>query len=248
MLRRPPRSTRTDTLFPYTTLFRALAQLADLEQLVREATGVTARGLHRGKDSQPLESVGEVSTDCPTLGDRGGHQRHHGVDSLVAEDVPDESGLRPGRHRDVGEHAAQTGFGPKHTGDREQVATDPSDGLGSARDRPVQVGGQRCECLGRSTTEGHQRAPFAAPSASSSARKRSTTRLWRASSSRLSPTMRPARPVASDPTSARSEVTACWRSASICAFPSSEEHTTDLHSLLRTSYTAYCLHQKTKNK
>src|SRR3546814_4756123 len=26
MLRRPPRSTRTDTLFPYTTLFRALAQ------------------------------------------------------------------------------------------------------------------------------------------------------------------------------------------------------------------------------
>src|SRR3546814_17102408 len=27
MIRRPPRSTRTDTLFPYTTLFRSLAQL-----------------------------------------------------------------------------------------------------------------------------------------------------------------------------------------------------------------------------
>src|SRR3546814_17660460 len=27
MIRRPPRSTRTDTLFPYTTLFRALARL-----------------------------------------------------------------------------------------------------------------------------------------------------------------------------------------------------------------------------
>src|SRR3546814_14912456 len=26
MLRRPPRSTRTDTLFPYTTLFRSLAE------------------------------------------------------------------------------------------------------------------------------------------------------------------------------------------------------------------------------
>src|SRR3546814_10111866 len=26
MLRRPPRSTRTDTLFPYTTLFRSLSQ------------------------------------------------------------------------------------------------------------------------------------------------------------------------------------------------------------------------------
>src|SRR3546814_4485542 len=34
MLRRPPRSTRTDTLFPYTTLFRSLVgvgQVLDLE-------------------------------------------------------------------------------------------------------------------------------------------------------------------------------------------------------------------------
>src|SRR3546814_2656928 len=29
MVRRPPRSTRTDTLFPYTTLFRSWAQAAD---------------------------------------------------------------------------------------------------------------------------------------------------------------------------------------------------------------------------
>src|SRR3546814_2582412 len=29
MIRRPPRSTRTDTLFPYTTLFRSLGFLAD---------------------------------------------------------------------------------------------------------------------------------------------------------------------------------------------------------------------------
>src|SRR3546814_11951058 len=28
MIRRPPRSTRTDTLFPYTTLFRSIEQLA----------------------------------------------------------------------------------------------------------------------------------------------------------------------------------------------------------------------------
>src|SRR3546814_5053138 len=28
MIRRPPRSTRTDTLFPYTTLFRSVGQLA----------------------------------------------------------------------------------------------------------------------------------------------------------------------------------------------------------------------------
>src|SRR3546814_19364228 len=29
MIRRPPRSTRTDPLFPYTTLFRSLALVAD---------------------------------------------------------------------------------------------------------------------------------------------------------------------------------------------------------------------------
>src|SRR3546814_1076595 len=31
MIRRPPRSTRTDTLFPYTTLFRSLASLGQAE-------------------------------------------------------------------------------------------------------------------------------------------------------------------------------------------------------------------------
>src|SRR3546814_16746159 len=42
MIRRPPRSTRTDTLFPYTTLFRshrdrgdASTQLQDLDRLVQ---------------------------------------------------------------------------------------------------------------------------------------------------------------------------------------------------------------------
>src|SRR3546814_9450548 len=34
MIRRPPRSTRTDTLFPYTTLFRS-SQLLDFRQLRR---------------------------------------------------------------------------------------------------------------------------------------------------------------------------------------------------------------------
>src|SRR3546814_4090911 len=32
MIRRPPRSTRTDTLFPYTTLFRSLAVIDDFLQ------------------------------------------------------------------------------------------------------------------------------------------------------------------------------------------------------------------------
>src|SRR3546814_4957045 len=41
MIRRPPRSTRTDTLFPYTTLFRSAGHsLARLHGLVRHEAGV----------------------------------------------------------------------------------------------------------------------------------------------------------------------------------------------------------------
>src|SRR3546814_11483971 len=37
MIRRPPRSTRTDTLFPYTTLFRSGRQLHAIATLVEQA-------------------------------------------------------------------------------------------------------------------------------------------------------------------------------------------------------------------
>src|SRR3546814_17800947 len=39
MIRRPPRSTRTDTLFPYTTLFRSLAEAALLKSALKPWTG-----------------------------------------------------------------------------------------------------------------------------------------------------------------------------------------------------------------
>src|SRR3546814_9534803 len=48
MIRRPPRSTRTDTLFPYTTLFRSLGLVDDVQAVdardEREGTEV-ARGI-----------------------------------------------------------------------------------------------------------------------------------------------------------------------------------------------------------
>src|SRR3546814_9212737 len=34
MIRRPPRSTRTDTLFPYTTLFRSIAAVAGIAAVI----------------------------------------------------------------------------------------------------------------------------------------------------------------------------------------------------------------------
>src|SRR3546814_8157477 len=42
MIRRPPRSTRTDTLFPYTTLFRSRDRVWLIERL-RSSTGSTRR-------------------------------------------------------------------------------------------------------------------------------------------------------------------------------------------------------------
>src|SRR3546814_1354067 len=44
MIRRPPRSTRTDTLFPYTTLFRSLA-LAYAEAYPERCRGMALRGI-----------------------------------------------------------------------------------------------------------------------------------------------------------------------------------------------------------
>src|SRR3546814_13140820 len=46
MIRRPPRSTRTDTLFPYTTLFRSLKQIKRLQaaEFSRELSGKVIHG------------------------------------------------------------------------------------------------------------------------------------------------------------------------------------------------------------
>src|SRR3546814_17615995 len=56
MIRRPPRSTLTDTLFPYTTLFRSF--LPDRLDVVREALG-EAQGRHELLVTSGGVSVGE---------------------------------------------------------------------------------------------------------------------------------------------------------------------------------------------
>src|SRR3546814_7486426 len=47
MIRRPPRATRTDTLFPYTTLFRSEAFVVARRQRVPSGFDVGAPGLQR---------------------------------------------------------------------------------------------------------------------------------------------------------------------------------------------------------
>src|SRR3546814_10107858 len=70
MIRRPPRSTRTDTLFPYTTLFRSqhLRQRAAVQPHVGQrlllgqlAVAVAIIALHDGRDAQGVDDHGGES-------------------------------------------------------------------------------------------------------------------------------------------------------------------------------------------
>src|SRR3546814_1238303 len=74
MIRRPPRSTRTDTLFPYTTLFRSVADCA--------AAGQRHRGLAGPGEQRPEHEYRGAHLADDVIGrDRGRDpprtQRHH---------------------------------------------------------------------------------------------------------------------------------------------------------------------------
>src|SRR3546814_3208181 len=70
MIRRPPRSTRTDTLFPYTTLFRSVEQ----DRTAEAEADADHRHLGEGRDTHRGDVAGQVV-------------RHHQVDGLAAEDA-----------------------------------------------------------------------------------------------------------------------------------------------------------------
>src|SRR3546814_18078451 len=83
MIRRPPRSTRTDTLFPYTTLFRSLAiGQSHLDDAIIERA--------RDPRLQPIaDGAADVKARVGTVG-------------IVAEG---ERMIRPGQHQIVGAQA-----------------------------------------------------------------------------------------------------------------------------------------------
>src|SRR3546814_8212429 len=68
MIRLPPRSTRTDTLFPYTTLFRSQHDLGALDRLDVVA-GVDDAGAG-GQLAGPLRPVGQVGGDAKAAADQ----------------------------------------------------------------------------------------------------------------------------------------------------------------------------------
>src|SRR3546814_12464414 len=75
MIRRPPRSTRTDTLFPYTTLFRsALDTLALIERggpYPHRQDGGTFQNRERLLPAQPRGYYREYTVRTPGSRDRG---------------------------------------------------------------------------------------------------------------------------------------------------------------------------------
>src|SRR3546814_12572876 len=101
MIRRPPRSTRTDTLFPYTTLFRsalqhrAQARLVERQRLgdaVAHRARLTgdAAALHRADDVELIAAVG----DQERLGEDHAQPRPGEVDRLVLAVHGDLAGAR----------------------------------------------------------------------------------------------------------------------------------------------------------
>src|SRR3546814_14915434 len=81
MIRRPPRSTRTDTLFPYTTLFRSHPRAAVVEVVQR---GVAERG--EVSDGVLLHAVFEQRPLCRGVGQR---ETRVGAADVGEQDVPD---------------------------------------------------------------------------------------------------------------------------------------------------------------
>src|SRR3546814_20905383 len=72
MMRRPPRSKRTDTLFPYTTLFRSLSEIEKLLQTAGKGRASAPR-LKDGVVSLVLDvtGLGQVQREVLEAGIRG---------------------------------------------------------------------------------------------------------------------------------------------------------------------------------
>src|SRR3546814_4149415 len=66
MIRRPPRSTRTDTLFPYTAVFRSILEKSEALQLIETST---AARLQAGGPEGFKAIWGDLKSDERTLPD-----------------------------------------------------------------------------------------------------------------------------------------------------------------------------------
>src|SRR3546814_15923733 len=105
MIRRPPRSTRTDTLFPYTTLFRAARVLAVSDERL-PGVRVPVRDVWRAR--HPLRRWTRAEGTVRSAADRAQH-----VDAVAVVDYL--------RLRDAGDAAQPALCGADLAGDHRPV-------------------------------------------------------------------------------------------------------------------------------
>src|SRR3546814_6372671 len=112
MIRRPPRSTRTDTLFPYTTLFRSTSGIEPFFQVLhrfakdqRVVAGIDAHIVARGVD--PLDRVDVDAEDLAAILD---------IDKLFLA----VSGMRLGGHREF-RLGSDLGRSEEHTSELQSL-------------------------------------------------------------------------------------------------------------------------------
>src|SRR3546814_15103489 len=93
MIRRPPRSTRTDTLFPYTTLFRSKDLLVDAApglMFVRERGEAGLRRDGRGF----AQALQQLRDEQARLGRIGAVALHPGRDAVREGEIADRKSTR----------------------------------------------------------------------------------------------------------------------------------------------------------
>src|SRR3546814_14727130 len=134
MIRRPPRSTRTDTLFPYTTLFRS-ARNQHAEQPRRDHA--TERGAerveHRNRQRPHFERKTLADRQIRRTCRGRSEEEHHrpsdrqaaGVDSTGKKQGRREQQQYPGHRESEDDHrppAEATEHAPEQKGERESAA------------------------------------------------------------------------------------------------------------------------------
>src|SRR3546814_10207464 len=117
MIRRPPRSTRTDTLFPYTTRFRSRARPSGHRQAQR-VVGVQDQGSGDGVGQHLLDLRHVIEALHPQLAEVVGGDVRNGADvaGLEADTAADQ---RPAR--DLGDDGVDVGRSEEHTSELQSL-------------------------------------------------------------------------------------------------------------------------------
>src|SRR3546814_13680105 len=129
MIRRPPRSTRTDTLFPYTTLFRSVHRSR------RRRPENLAVLDPAPKVPRPVPARGTLATGARGIRCRAGHHRAIGVGNLRGAVVA--AGVRCIGRRPPGGTACGGGGGMGLRGTRARAGS-----AGAPRERTSVVSGK----------------------------------------------------------------------------------------------------------